>query len=149
MKRDTTSRGDLTEMEVAMGLLRAGRKVLKPFSTGLRYDLVIDNEDGSFTRVQCKTGILKGGCIQFRLYSVSGHRTRGISYQGQVDAFGVHCPQNGGTYLVPISALARCEKAATLRLHPAKNGQTQGVRYARDYAVSRDGAEPRLPLELI
>jgi hypothetical protein len=91
--RDTTSRGDITEFEIATALLRQGRKLLRPLSSACRYDLLIDNEDGTFTRIQCKTGILREGRVEFRLYSISGHRPEAIAYSGQVDAFGVYCPQ--------------------------------------------------------
>ena len=57
--RDTTRRGELSEFEIIAALLRSGRVVLRPLSAGLRYDLVIDNEDGTFARVQCKTGVLR------------------------------------------------------------------------------------------
>jgi hypothetical protein len=36
-------------------LLRRGKKVLMPFSDNCRYDIVVE-ENGSFTRIQCKTG---------------------------------------------------------------------------------------------
>lgn len=42
-KRDTTGRGDISEMEIATALMRAGHKVPRPISTGFRYDLVIDH----------------------------------------------------------------------------------------------------------
>lgn len=57
----TTAKGDVAEQAVVLALMAAGKTVLKPISNGLRYDLVIDDLDGSFTRVQCKTGILKRG----------------------------------------------------------------------------------------
>jgi hypothetical protein len=44
--RDTTTPGDLAEIEIAAALMRSGRRVLRPLSNGLRYDLVVDNNDG-------------------------------------------------------------------------------------------------------
>lgn len=145
-KRDTTGRGDLTEMEVATALMRAGRKVLRPISAGLRYDLVIDHEDGTFSRVQCKTGILHDGCVEFRLYIADARRPNGVDYRGQVEAFGVFAPQIGRAYLVPIGVLG--ERVARLRLDPPRNGQTQGVRYADAFEIKpRGGAwDERLPV---
>ena len=49
MVKDTTSRGDIAEMQVAAALVRAGKKLLRPLSSATRYDLLIDNEDGTFT----------------------------------------------------------------------------------------------------
>ena len=133
--RSTSSRGDLTEIEIAAALMRAGRRVLRPISAACRYDLVIDNDDGTFVRVQCKTGVLKGGSIIFRVYSVSGHRTAGMPYHGQVDAFGVHCPAVGSSYLVPIDTLAAVRGMVALRVSPARNGQVRRVRDAATFAI--------------
>jgi hypothetical protein len=106
--RDTTARGDLTELEVATALIRAGRRILRPLSSGLRYDLAIDNGDGTVVRVQCKSGVLAAGRIVFRVCSTDARRRRGVSYHGQIDAFGVYCPQTRMSYLVPMSVVAGC-----------------------------------------
>ena len=42
----TTGRGDETELAVALALVRAGKKLLRPLSSATRYDLLVDNEDG-------------------------------------------------------------------------------------------------------
>ena len=133
--KDTTGRGDLTEMEIAAALMRAGRRVLRPISAGLRYDLLIENLDGTFERVQCKTGILKEGVIVFRIRNTDGRRPNGVSYRGQVESFGVFCPQNRRAYLVPIAALATSDSTARLRLSAARNGQRRGIRLAQDYEI--------------
>jgi PD-(D/E)XK endonuclease len=63
----TTAKGAGAEQAILLALMVAGKTVLKPVSTGLRYDLVMDNLGGTFTRVQCKTGVLKpgGGVVRF------------------------------------------------------------------------------------
>lgn len=138
--RDTTSRGDLAELEVATALVRSGKRLLRPLSSATRYDLLIDNEDGTFTRVQCKMGILRSGRVEFRLYSMSGHRTEPVSYRGQVDAFGVYCPQTQATYFVPMAAIARCGAIASLRVVPSRNGQVRRIRLARDFRIGAPGS---------
>ncbi|MDP9280661.1 MAG: group I intron-associated PD-(D/E)XK endonuclease [Chloroflexota bacterium] len=135
--RDTTTLGDLAEIEIAAALMRSGRRVLRPLSNGLRYDLVVDNNDGTFTRVQCKSGVLKNGGVLFRVYSVSGHRTQALSYHGQVDAFGVYCSQTRATYLVPMADIEGCNTMVCLRVSPAKNSQTRGIHLAEDYRIDR------------
>jgi hypothetical protein len=141
--RDTTSRGDLTEIQIAAALMHSGRRVLKPLSNGLRYDLLVDNDDGTFTRVQCKTGALRHGGVVFRVYSVSGHTTRAVSYHGQVDAFGVYCLETGDTYLVPMTAVADCNTMVCLRVSPAKNAQVTRIRQAADFLIRpRDAVTP-------
>lgn len=133
--RDTTTRGDLAEIELAAALMRTGRRVLRPLSNGLRYDLLIDNDDGTYTRVQCKSGVLKNGGVLFRVYSVSGHRTKAVPYHGQVDAFGIYCAQTGAAYLVPMADIAGCNAMVCLRVFPARNSQTRGVHFAQDYVI--------------
>lgn len=139
--RDTTTRGDLAEIEVAAALMRTGRRVLRPLSNGLRYDLLIDNNGGTYTRVQCKSGILKNGGVVFRVYSVSGHRVRAVSYHGQVDAFGVYCQQTGAAYLVPMTDIASCNTMVSLRVAPARNSQVRGVHLAQDYVIRLEARE--------
>jgi hypothetical protein len=130
----TTARGDLSEMEIATALMRAGFTVLRPLSAG-RYDLAIDTGTGTFTRVQCKTGILRRGRILFRVCSADACHPLGVPYEGQVDVFGVYCPQKSTAYLVPMAAVAGLGIVASLRVDASRNGQSKGVRYARDYEI--------------
>ena len=136
LPRDTTFIGDITETQVAAALVRHGMRVLRPISSATRYDLLIDHDDGRFTRVQCKTGILRRSCVVFRLYSISGHDTQRKEYAGQADAFGVYCPQTNRSYLVPMTAISICRSFATLRVEPTKNGQRRGTRDAAEFAIS-------------
>lgn len=133
--KDTTARGDISEIQITAALMRIGRRVLRPISTGLRYDLLVDNEDGTFSRIQCKTGLLKDGYIVFRVRNFDARRPQGVSYRGQVDAFGVFCPQTGRAYLVPMVALASSDSIAVLRLRPAKNGQRARIRMAEEFEI--------------
>lgn len=134
--RDTTAQGDVTETQVAAALVLRGLKVLRPLSSATRYDLLIDHDDGRFTRVQCKTGVLRHGCVQFRMYSMSGHDKRAKPYAGQVDAYGVYCPETRHSYLVPITALSDCRLFATLRVDPTRNGQRLRSRSAHEFIIS-------------
>lgn len=133
--RNTTASGDLAELEIAAALVRDGRKLLRPMSSASRYDLVIDNEDGTFTRVQCKCARTMEGRLEFRLYSISGHTPVKKGYAGQVDAFGVYCRESRRTFLVPVAAIGECETIASLRMAPTKNGQRRGVRAAEDFEI--------------
>ena len=109
--------------------------MLRPASAGLRYDLVID-DDGIFRRVQCKTGRLRDGSISFRLCNSDARRPSGVPYHGQVEAFGVHCPETGRSYLVPLADLGTMRNLARLRLTAARNGQTKGIRDASLYEIA-------------
>ncbi len=134
--KDTTSRGDIAELQIAAALVRHGKRLLRPLSSASRYNLLIDNDNGTFTRVQCKSGVLRNGCVLFRVYSVSGHDTRAKGYHGQVDAFGVYCPDTNDSYLVPIEAIATCEHVVALRIEPTRNGQRRGVRSAAEFVIA-------------
>lgn len=111
--------------------------MLRPIAAGLRYDLLIDNVDGTFARVHCKTGILKDGFITFRVRSFDARRPNGVSYRGQIECFGVFCPQIGRTYLVPMAALTALDSTARLRLRPARmgNGSASGWRRSSSCSV--------------
>ena len=128
-------RGELSELEVHLALTRAGYVVLvAPYSDSERYDLVLDDGAG-FRRVQVKTGELTddGGAILFPTCSNNWHAGTERTYRGDVELFAVFCPATGATYLVPVADVGT--KSAMLRLTPARNNQTAGVRWARDYEL--------------
>jgi hypothetical protein len=110
---------------------------------------VID-ENGRLARVQIKTGRLRLGAVRFAVCSAYGHHrnpaTHRRSYHGEVDYFGVYCPETAGVYVIPIGAIdVRCQCA--LRVHPPRNNQHEGVRYAAPFEIGRvavDLADRRL-----
>jgi hypothetical protein len=131
--------GDRTTLAVMVVLRENGYAVLIPFGENTRYDLVIERRE-RFARVQCKTGRLRDGAVRFPVCSCYGHHLRPGNarrdYRGQVDYFGVHCPETGGVYLVPIADLGLRSQAA-LRVVPARNNQRTKVRLAIDYEIGR------------
>jgi hypothetical protein len=133
--KDTTSRGELSELEIATALARAGHRVLRPLSAGLRYDLAVDNGDGTLTRIQCKTAIVRGGAIEFNVSSADARRPNGVPYVGQIEAFGVFCPETGKVYLIPIARVIASSSKARLRVSPARNGQVRGTTPAEQFEV--------------
>ncbi len=134
MPKNTTARGELSEWEVALALTRAAKNILWPLSAGLRYDLAIDNQDRSITRIQCKTGLLRNGVILFHTYNADARRPLGVRYFGKVDAFGVYCPGNQRAYLVPLSALGT-KGTAYLRIGSPRNGQARRILYASAFEI--------------
>lgn len=132
------AKGDRTTLAVLLALQSLGCTLLLPFGENARYDLVIDH-DGRFERVQCKTGRLRNGAIVFATTSTYGHHrnptTARKPYTGQIDSFGVYCPDNGGVYLVPIGDLPNRASAA-LRVETARNNQVDGIRPASHYEVA-------------
>ena len=123
-----------TEAVIQAELAKRGYRILLPFGFNQRYDLVLEI-DGSFMRVQCKTGRLRNGCVVFRSQSVRSNSREAVlrDYKDDVELFVVHCPETGGLYAIPIDDATRTQ--GTLRIDPTANGQDKRVRWARDYEL--------------
>lgn len=106
-----------------------------PFGENHRYDLVIDQGTG-FSRIQVKTGRLRNGVIWFNCYSSHTHRkgTSCRNYLGEVEYFGVYCPEIESVYLVPIEEV---RLRGCLRVDQPKNGQLKKMRWASNYLLGR------------
>ena len=131
--------GDRSTLAVMTALESEGFRLLLPFGENVRYDLVIDDR-GCLSRVQCKTGRLRTGAVRFSTCSFYGHHANPPSvsrdYHGEIDFFAVYCPETTGVYLVPIDDLP-VRRQGALRVDPPRNGQRQGIRFARDYEIGR------------
>jgi hypothetical protein len=131
--------GDRSTLAVMLGLANSGYSILLPFGENTRYDLAVD--DGKrLSRVQCKTGRLRGGAVWFKTASTYSHHPRpralSRSYHGEIDYFGVYCPDNGAVYLIPFD-VAPNRSSAALRVERSLNGQVRGIRHAADYEIAR------------
>jgi hypothetical protein len=130
--------GDRTTLAVMLALQDRGYGVAVPFGENTRYDLIID--DGrTLSRVQCKTGRLSFGSVVFATCSSYAHHPNPKvvqrQYAGQVDFFGVYCPETGGVYLLPIEDVPT-RRAAALRVLPTRNRQRQRIRWAADCEIA-------------
>jgi hypothetical protein len=132
--------GAITEAKVTTALVEAGYVVLRPcFQIG-RYDLVIEDEKRTLSRVQCKTGQITDGAMIFRPWSLraakreTGWKRVHAGYAGEIDYYGVYCPDNDKVYLLPISDV-NTSCACSLRIDPPKNNQQKRIRWAKDYEV--------------
>ncbi len=131
--------GDRTTLAVMLVLREHGLGVLVPFGENTRYDLVID--DGvRLWKVQCKTGRLRGGAVVWNVCSHYGHHAKPRvvrrDYTGEIDYFGVYCPETSGVYLVPMADVPIRVRGA-LRVDAPKNNQRKGIRYADRYEIGR------------
>lgn len=129
-------KGTKTEAIILAELVKRDYRVLTPFGVNHRYDLVIELDD-EFVRVQCKTGRLRNGTVVFEACSVQGgnttaHSTRKL-YHGAADVFVVFCPEIDKLYWVPVDQVGVNPR---LRIDPPKNGQIQGIRWAKDYELA-------------
>ena len=117
-------------------LVAAGYLVSIPFGENHRYDSVIEKDNALF-RVQVKTGRLRNGVILFNCYSSHSHRGGPTcrQYIGEVEFFGVYCPDTDCTYLLPLSEMLT--HRGHLRVAPVKNGQMKGLKWAQDYILGK------------
>jgi hypothetical protein len=132
----TKTKGDIAEAYITARLLEKGMTVLRPVGDNARYDLVIE-AGGAFARVQRKTGCYDPratNVLRFPACSSATHTNRGKrSYRGEADLFAVWFPPLRTVYLVPVSHVG--VSAATLRLAPARNGQSKRIRLASQYGL--------------
>jgi hypothetical protein len=134
--RNTSQIGETSRGQLISALLRRGKQVLLPIGDHLRYDLAIDDE-GTILRVQCKTGRLRKGVVRFATCSVDSRSQKGRcvrrSYRGELELFGVYCPDNGKCYLVPVEKAPRFQ--CHLRIDPPQNGQKTHLVWAEDFEI--------------
>jgi len=129
--------GEKSEARIIAALLQHDLPVLLPFGDSQRYDLVTEHQ-GQFLRIQCKTGRLIRGAVEFPTCSSYEHRGLGRrDYRGQADVFAVYCPDNDKTYIVPVGVVGL--RKCSLRVEASRNGQSNGVRPAVDYEVGALG----------
>jgi hypothetical protein len=131
--------GDRSALAIAIALQGIGHAVYLPFGENTRADFIID--DGTrLVRVQCKTGRLRNGVVQFKTCSSYAHHSNPASvardYAGQVEYFAVYCPETSGIYLIPIGEV-RAKWNGSLRVTEARNGQKLRIKYAKDYEIGR------------
>jgi hypothetical protein len=130
--------GDRSTLAIMLALQAVGYDIYTPFGENTRCDLIVD-DGSSIKRVQCKTGRIRDGSINFKVCSSYAHhpnpKSRFRSYKGEVDAFAVFCWQTAGVYLVPMHDL-KPNREAALRVTPPLNNQRSGVRFASTYLVA-------------
>ncbi|MDQ2887048.1 MAG: group I intron-associated PD-(D/E)XK endonuclease [Chloroflexota bacterium] len=108
-KQNHKAIGELSEVILIARLLEVGYGILTPLGDNLRYDLVIEDAEEKFWRIQCKTGRSNGEYIEFAPASLyyhtrAGRTTHGSkSYNNPIDYFAVYCPENRAVYLIPVT----------------------------------------------
>ena len=134
--------GAESEAVIAAALIQAGYTVLTPNGYMHGYDLVIEDANGEFWKIQCKTAWLSKdrATLRFNGYSLlmKGQKGRSESkrmgYANDVDYFAVYSPDTRKVYLIPIEDTPNT--IMRLRLtETSKNGQTKGIKYAADYEL--------------
>jgi len=67
------AKGERSEAIIIAKLLEVGYHVFIPFGDNLRCDLVIEDADGTFWRIQCKTGWLDKASAVIKFATASSY----------------------------------------------------------------------------
>ncbi|MCP4341342.1 MAG: hypothetical protein GY799_21265 [Desulfobulbaceae bacterium] len=133
-KMTSKQKGDVTEVQCLLFLIKLGYNVSIPYGENCPYDLVVEINNKLY-KIQCKTSrvIGDGSTICFKCCSTQKNtsRIRAKTYIGKIDYFMTY--YNGTCYLVPISECGKSEK--TLRFEPPKNRMLKGISFAKDYEL--------------
>jgi PD-(D/E)XK endonuclease len=136
-KRDTNWIGDISESAIITRFLQLGYVVLTPYGGNQRYDLVIEDAEGKFWRIQCKTGRIDEDCTAIRfntaIRNVTGKNRQSRDYRGQCDHFAVYCERLDKVFLIQVDQVGTT--GAVLRLTPRKNNQDKNTLWAKDYEL--------------
>ena len=88
-------------------------------------------------------GKLTKGAVHFHPCSIDSRSKNGgcvrKGYAGEIDLFGVYCPELRTCYLVPVEKATATE--CSLRVNPPKNGQKAGIRWAKSYEICPNSVE--------
>lgn len=139
----TTAKGELGEAMVIADLARHGLGVAVPLGHSLPFDLLLIRDGGrSVERVQVKYTRSDGRSLSVRCTSHS----EWVRYRyaaDQVDWVATYDETTATCYYVHSSEWGGMAHL-TLRLSPPRNGQTRGIRWAKDHLrpeVRRDGSQ--------
>lgn len=127
--------GNITEVQAMLGFLQLGYNVLTPYGDCERYDFVAD-VNGKFVKIQVKSSKVSDDGTKFSFNTASTHYSDGKcvhhSYSKEdIDYFAT--VYDNQVYLIPVEECST--RSQSLRLIPAKNGQTRGVKWAKDYRL--------------
>jgi len=133
--------GERSEAIIIGRLVYAGYTVLKPYGENQRYDLVIEDAERQFWRVQCKTAwlskdqktMLFNACSNHYAYIWQKSTMTRRHYRGEVEYFAIYSPDIDKVYLIPTEQVGTSQ--GSLRLVPTANNQEKHIHWAKDYEV--------------
>lgn len=146
----TKQKGSVAELAVAADLTKRGFTVAVPFGDYGDWDLLVDRHwaawtgmQGRFERVQVKYATKKNGAlpVRNRCHSVTAGRvSKTYTYNDRVDWIAVYEATTDCCYYMPTAWLpqSRAGTEVSLRVDPPKNGQYEGVKWAKDYRDTID-----------
>ena len=136
-RHDSNTKGQISEAMITARLLQNGYIVLIPYGGTQRYDMVVEDADGQFWRIQCKSAWIDedGTVLKFDTanHNVTGNKRDWRHYRGECDYFALYSADLDKVYLVPVDEVGITR--AHLRLTPPKNKNQYGYKMASDYAL--------------
>jgi PD-(D/E)XK endonuclease len=132
---NTKIKGDIAETWFLADMVQRGYKVAIPYGENWRYDLIVDR-GFKLERVQVK--YVESGGESFVVKCHSSSIQSGSQYSqkqytaDEIDWIAVYDASMARGYYLPISTVGN-QPQIVLRISPAKNGQTKGVRWAKDF----------------
>ena len=138
MELSSKEKGNLTELQCITAFYKLGYQVSIPYGENSRYDFIAD-VNGKLIRVQVKTSSIKKdtqGAISFATASTRINSTQNITHRytkNEIDYFATYCVERDTICLFNIKEMPN--STIRLRYEPAKNGQTNGVRWEKDYLI--------------
>ena len=106
--KDTVRKGVITETKGILKLLKLGYNVFTPYGDGSKCDLIIQNDKGILSKVQCKTSRENSfGTEIFNAYSTArtrsseGTKKKVFYVKSEIDYF-LSFDKDNNMYLIPI-----------------------------------------------
>jgi hypothetical protein len=137
--KSTRELGMISQTAILYALARNGEEVLIPWADYLRYDIAIF-KNGGLIRIQVKTARLSpdGAFITFSAFSTNWRGGKGTAqykkgYKGEVEYFGVYCPELDKVYLVPVDVVP--ENNARLRISTKNFDNYPHIVWAYKYEI--------------
>lgn len=117
-------RGNISEIQSVLDLMKYGCKISFPYGEDCPYDFIVDCF-GKLFKFQNKIARKKDGYIEF-----SARHNNKKYEKGTVDFFSTNC--DNVVYIVPAKF---CSTNKYLRTEMPKNGQNEGISFAKDFTV--------------
>ena len=131
-----SEKGGIAELKIAAAAAELGIVVSRPMTEGGRYDLIFDT-GRCLLRIQCKWAVRRGAVV---VVAPRTNRTTPAGYVSgtysieEIDAVAAYCQALDEVFVLPIEEIDG-QSYVHLRLVPARNNQTMGVKWAAQYTL--------------
>lgn len=135
---ETKRLGNLGELKALAKFAEYSIPLYIPYGEAERVDFIADF-DGKFQRIQVKsTSTNNNGALEFSLRSTTVNSAINKNHfynSNEIDYFVLYSFITDEVYIISINESPK--SSIYLRLAPSLNGQTKGVRMAKDYTLDK------------